>query len=165
MFEISAPAKPVDALVVVAHDAEVLVLRRQQPDKPVLGMVRVLVLVDQDMRETGPDNMPSTSWCRSKSLTVSMSRSSKSSPPDSLSFSLVERVDPRDRLVETEMRARFRELLSVGQVVLERADPRADRPRLVLLGVDPQVRHAGLDERGPVRLVVDHERASCTPAR
>ena len=44
-------AETVDRLVVVADDAEVAVAGRQQADQPVLGVVGVLVLVDQDIAE------------------------------------------------------------------------------------------------------------------
>ena len=48
-----------------------------------------------------------------------MSRSSKSSPSDSLEFFLVERVDPGNGFLEPEMAARLIIVSSVDKVVLE----------------------------------------------
>ncbi len=46
-------APGVDRLVVVAHDAQVVVGRGERPDDPVLGGVRVLVLVDVEVAPAG----------------------------------------------------------------------------------------------------------------
>ena len=93
----------------------------------------------------------------SKSRTRQHEQVVKVHPARFLQFLAVERVDARDRLVETEPCSCPGELLRIGQVVLKRADARHDRPRLVLLGIDPEVSHAGLDERGPVRFIIDHK--------
>src|SRR5436853_6732443 len=42
-------APPVNTLVRISDDAHVPVLAGQEPDDPVLGAVRVLVLVDEDV--------------------------------------------------------------------------------------------------------------------
>ena len=47
-------AEAIDGLVVVAHDRDVAVLRRQQVDEDVLRAVGVLVLVDEDVAEAIP---------------------------------------------------------------------------------------------------------------
>ena len=52
------PAPAVDRLVGVAGDAEVRVVDRQGPDDRVLGEVRVLVLVDEDVAEPGVELRP-----------------------------------------------------------------------------------------------------------
>ena len=43
----SSPA--IDALVAIAHHAQISMLRREPPNQDVLGAVRVLVLVDEDV--------------------------------------------------------------------------------------------------------------------
>ena len=47
-------AEPVNALVVVAHHADVVILPHQQTGQQVLQMVGVLILVDQDIAELLP---------------------------------------------------------------------------------------------------------------
>ena len=49
-MDVRAP-ELVDALVVIADDAQVPVLSRQEPDQLKLGPVRVLVLVHADVPE------------------------------------------------------------------------------------------------------------------
>ena len=78
MFRMSACAEAVDGLIVVAHHAEIAVFLGQQLDQDILGVVRILVLVDQDVSPAflvaRQDLRPSL-----KSRTVSWMRSSKSS--------------------------------------------------------------------------------------
>ena len=70
-------AKRVDRLIRVADDEEVAVLLGEQLEQAVLRMVGVLVLVDEDVPER---LLPSRARLgkRSRTSTVSMSRSSKS---------------------------------------------------------------------------------------
>ena len=44
-------AEAVDALVVVAHDADIFIAPGQQRSQQVLQMVRILILVDEDIAE------------------------------------------------------------------------------------------------------------------
>ena len=90
------PAPGVDRLVRVADDADVAVPQRQRVGDDVLGVVRVLVLVDQDVLEpllqlrAAP---PGGRGTRGRSS----SRSSKSSALFCVEKLLVLRVNPRDR--------------------------------------------------------------------
>ena len=70
-------AEAVDRLVVVADDHQVAVLLGEQLEQPVLGVVGVLVLVDEDVAQGAPQRSR-TSSKSSSALTVRTSRSSKS---------------------------------------------------------------------------------------
>ena len=148
-------AEAVDRLRIVADDRQVPVLPAQQLQQPVLGAVRVLVLVHQDPAEA---------------LLVALA--------DVLEE--LEHVDrPHQQVVEVhrvgleqallvgavglgDHRLERRDgLLGVGlgvhQQVLEVRDPGLDRARRVALGVDLEVGEAALDHPQRVGLVVDRE--------
>ena len=148
-------APGVDALVVVADHREVLVLRRELPADEVLGAVRVLVLVDEDL-------LPA--------LLVA---------GEHLRVLLEEEHDPHEQVVEVDgvvlgelalvrgvhaggrLVVVVRRLLAgggdIGQLVLALTDPgqHAGRPEALL--VEVEVLQHGLHERHLVGAVVDRE--------
>ena len=64
MFFVEAPRKRVIACVVVGRDAEVAVVGDEQPQQQVLGEVRVLELVDEDVVEARREPCPDVRLAR-----------------------------------------------------------------------------------------------------
>ena len=149
------PAPRVDALVGVAHDADVPVLLREQVDQLVLRAVRVLVLVHEDVAEP--------------LLVVLEDRGVVAEQPDGLGDQVVEverpggelallvlHVHVRDRLL-VEVARHLRELGGRQDVVLRLADRRGHRPGRVPLEIQVQVLQDAREQALGVPLVVDRE--------
>ncbi len=156
-------AEPVDRLVLVAHDHQIAVLGGEQLQQPVLGPVRVLVLVDQDLAERVPPAVADLleqleRVDRADQEVVEVHRVRGQHP------FLVEGVGRGDRLLEGVVAGRLGEGVDVDQLVLGARDLGPDRARRVALGVDPELVDAPFQHPQRVRLVVDREAARVAEA-
>ncbi len=128
---------------------------REHVDELVLGAVRVLVLVDQDVPEpllvvledlrVSPEQTD-----RLADQVVEIESAGVALPP------LVLGVDPRDRLL-VEVRGHLGELLRAEHAVLCLADRRGHGLRRVALGVDVHVARDAGDQSFGITVVVDRE--------
>ena len=124
-----------------AHLALVVRAADQLLDQHVLGVVGVLVLVDQHVPEPPPVVLGHRRDRPAAGTTVCMIRSSKSKAAAPLQPRLVPLVDPGDDLRLVRVRP-FQRGLRVDQLVLQVRDLRGQGAGRVLLGVDVQpVRH------------------------
>ena len=160
----SAPRKRVDRLIRVADDHQVLVLAREQLQQHVLRVVRVLVLVDQDVAERlRPalarlgEALQHVDGQHQHVVEVDGVRAEQAP--------LVERVDVGDGLV-VEARDARGVLVGPDQLVLRVRDLRVDAARDEALRVALELLEARFDEADLVGLVVDREvRAVAEPLR
>ena len=150
-------AKAVDRLVVVTDHAEVAVLLREQLQPAVLGAVRVLVLVDQDVLERAPisvahlgEELEQVHAAEEQVVEVHRVRG--------VQALLVEVVDVGRRLLE-EGRDLDPVGLRVEQAVLGVGDLAPDAARREALRIDVELLDAVLDEPQRILLVVDREAA------
>ena len=155
-------AEAVDRLVLVADDGQVPVLPAEQLQQPVLGVVGVLVLVDQHPAEAlavaAADVLEELEHVdRPHQQVVEVHRVRLEHP------ALVEAVGLADQLLERPAR-RLLVGLGVDQLVLGVGDPGADRARRVALGVDLELLQAALQHPQRVGLVVDREAARVAEA-
>jgi hypothetical protein len=146
----------IDALVGVAHREDVAVLRGQELEESVLGLVRVLVLVDEDVVERGLPALerlgePLEDVDGEHQHVVEVDGVRREQP------ALVELVDLCDRLIPEGGDAR-RVLLGPHELVLRVRDLRVDAPRREALRILAELLEAGLHEAHLVGLVVDRER-------
>src|SRR5262249_38838588 len=120
-------AERVDRLIGIAHSAEIAMLGREQLQQAVLRVVRVLVLVDEDV----PERLAPALLRLREALehvdgqveqVVEVDRVRREEPP------LVELVDVGDGLV-VERRHALAELDRAYEVVLLARDDRVDPPR------------------------------------
>ena len=146
---------PIDRLVRIAHDADVPMLLRERADDPILGAVRVLVLVDQDpLPEPAVPGQhlrhPVEEPDGEQEEVVEVHRPRGGEPL------LVAAVHGRDLLLAGATGQLLR-LLHGQHLVLGVAQPvhEARRRRRPLVHVE--LAHAVPDHRQPVVLVVDHE--------
>ncbi len=148
-------AERVDRLVRVAHRADVAVLLREQLEQAVLGVVRVLVLVDEDVAER---LLPFLQRLREalqhldgehqEVVEVDRVRAEQAA--------LVEVVGLRDGLV-VERRDALGVLGGRDELVLRGRDLRVDAARDEALRVALELLQAGLRQPHLVGLVVDRE--------
>ena len=130
-------AEAVDRLIVVADDHQVAMLGGEQLQQPVLGVVGVLVLVDEDVAEGAPPALAHLleqlqRVDRAHQQVVEVHRVGLEHAL------LVEGVDAGRGFLE-DAALRLRVGVGVDQLVLGAGDLRADRPRRVALGVDVQL--------------------------
>ncbi len=147
----------VDRLVLVSYDHQVVVLGGEQLQQPVLSVVGVLVLVDQNVAEGA-----------APALTHLLEQLQRVDGPHQQVVEvhrvrlehplLIERESLGDDLLKWTRR-RFRIHPGVDQLVLGAGDLRADRARRVALRVDVQLVHAAFEHPQRVGLVVDREAA------
>ena len=148
-------APGVDALVVVAHRHHVALRLGQGPDQAVLGVVGVLVLVDQDVLEAGlpavADGLVALQELRrDHQEVVEVHR------PVVAEGCGVAPVDARQDLVVERSRQR-RHLLGALEQGLRVGDPGLHRARGHALGVDLLLHQAAADQPQLVVAVVDRE--------
>ncbi len=129
----------------------------EQLEQPVLGVIGVLVLVDEDVAEGAAPAVADLlvelhHVDRADQQVVEVHRVGGEHPL------LVEGVDLGGDLLE-DAALGLGEGGGVDQFVLGAGDLRADRPRRVALRVDLQLRHAAFQHPQRVRLVVDREGA------
>ena len=150
-------AEAVDRLILVADHRQVPVLSGEQLQQPVLRVVGVLVLVDQDPAEAlavaAADVLEELQHVDgAHQEVVEVHRVGVQHP------ALVEAVGLPDHVLEDAS-----DLLLVGlgvdQLVLRVGDPGAHRPRRIALGVDLELLEAALQHAQRVGLVVDREPA------
>ena len=133
-------AEAVDRLVLVADDHQVAVLCGEQLQQPVLGVVGVLVLVDQDVAEGAAPALAHLleqlqGVDRADQEVVEVHRVGLQHPL------LVEREAFGDHLLE-DAALRFRVHVGVDQLVLGAGDLVLDRPRRVAFRVDAELAQA-----------------------
>ena len=156
-------APRVDRLVGVADDADVAVAGGEQLRQLVLGDVRVLELVDEDVLVAVLVLVADASCSRSSS-TVSMIRSSKSSALFSFEHCLVALVDARDDLAEVVAGARARTRAGHAARSWRARSARGWRARRSVLDRCSRPSRDALDHGHLVGVVVDGEvrgRARC----
>jgi hypothetical protein len=149
------PAEGVDGLIGIADGEDVLVLAGQELQQPVLRVVRVLVLVDEDIPEC---LLPAHSRLREAlqhlhgehEEIVEVHRVRGEEP------SLVELVDVADGLVVERRNSRL-VVVWGDQEVLGVRDLRVDPARHEALGVTLELLQAQLHDPHLVGLVVDRE--------
>ncbi len=128
----------------------------EESDEHVLGVVGVLVLVDEDVAEpllvVGEDVGERLEQLDGQHEDVV--EVERGGLDEAL---LVQPVDVRD-LVVVEARARPGERLEIDELVLRRGDRSTDRAGWEALGVEIEVANTQRDEPQRVRLVVDGER-------
>ncbi len=153
----SALRKRIDRLAVVAHDGEIPAFPRDQLQQPVLGLVGVLVLVDQDPAEGALvavadvlEELEQVDGANQEVVEVHR--------VGLVHALFVEAEDVGDGLLEERALA-LAEPLGVQQAVLRAGDLGLDRARREPLGVDLELLHAALDHPQRVGLVVDREGA------
>ncbi len=157
-------AERVDRLVRVADRADVPVLAAEELQQPVLRVVRVLVLVDEDVAERLPPARERLGealehFHGEHDQVVEVDGVRRVEPP------LVQVVHLRDRLVP-ERRDALRVLLRGDELVLRVGDLVVDPARREALRILPELLEAGLDEANLVLVVVDREaRAVAEPLR
>ena len=148
-------AEHVDALIVIADDAQVAVLAGEVPHHQVLGPVRVLVLVDHDVLESlliflehvrvaieQPDR-PHQEIVEVERMVLLEKR-------------VVAQADPSRQLLV--VRAGGPHLvLGADDLVLGPRDERDHAAGRITLLIEPHLVHDALDDRQPVRLVIDDE--------
>ena len=151
------PSPRHQALGVVADDHQVPPLLGQQLEPAVLGVVGVLVLVDEHVAERAGvlvahflEQLEHVD--RADEQVVEVHR------VHAVQLALVGPVDVRHRLLE-ERADHLRIRIRVAQLVLGVGDLVVDRRRREPLGVDPELVEAALDQPARVRLVVDREPA------
>ncbi len=161
--DVRAP-EGVDGLVRIAHGEEVLVLFGHELQEPVLRVVRVLVLVDEDVAERGRPLLAGLGEVLEQldgeeEHVVEVDRVRGEEPP------LVEVVRVGDGLVVEGGHA-LAVLLGRDQVVLRGRDLGVDAARDEALGVALELLEDGLRQADLVGLVVDREvRAVAEPRR
>ena len=150
-------AEAVDRLGVVADDHQVPPLLGQQLQPAVLGVVGVLVLVDEHVAERAGvvvahllEQLEHVD--RAHEQVVEVHR------VHAVHLALVGPVDVGHRLLE-ERAHHLRIRIGVAQLVLGVGDLVVDRRRREPLGVDPELVEAALDQPPRVGLVVDREPA------
>ena len=148
-------AERIDALVRVPDCADVLVLGRQQLQQPVLGVVRVLVLVDEDVAE---GLAPARGGLREafEHLDGQHQQVVEVDRVRAVQAALVELVDLGDGLIVERRDARH-VLVRADELVLRVRDLRVDAARDEALGVALELLEAGLGQADLVGLVVDRE--------
>jgi hypothetical protein len=151
------PSKAINCLRVVADHRQVPISPAEQLEQPVLGVVGVLVLVDEDPAEAlavaAADVLEQLEHGhRPHQQVVEVHRVRLEHP------ALVEAVGLADHLLERPAPCLLVGL-RVDQLVLRVRDPRADRPRWIALGVDLELLEAALQHPQRVGLVVDRELA------
>ena len=150
--------RPLDeALVVVADDRDVAVLRAQELEPAVLGVVGVLVLVDEDPAEGGrvavADLLEELEQVdRADEEVVEVHR------VHAVELALVLLVDVGDRLLEVGA-DELAVVLGRAELVLRVRDLGLHRAGGEALGVDVEVVEAALDQAPLVGRVVDRELA------
>ena len=145
----------VDRLVLVADHHQVAVLLGEQLQHPVLGVVGVLVLVDEDVTEGAPPALADVleelqHVDRADQQVVEVHRVGLEHPL------LVEREDFGDDLLEAADH-HFAVAGGVDQLVLGAGDLPLDGARRVAFRVDPELGQAAFDHPQRVALVVDRE--------
>src|SRR4051812_15375839 len=157
-------AEPVDALVRVSHGEQVAVLLGDELEQAVLGVVRVLVLVDQHIVKCLLPLLP----CLGEALEHVDGEEEHVVEVDGVRGEealLVEVVDLRNGLV-VEARDTFRVLVRADERVLRVRDLGVDAARGEALRVALELLEAALDKTDLVGLVVDREvRAVAEPLR
>ncbi len=147
----AAPA--VDRLVVVAHDAEVTLRTDDRLEQPILNVVGILKLVDEEEGEA-PLELGSDPLVRLEHTHRAVEQVCKIhrlGGPHSL---VVEGVDLGDLVLEE---VAWLVLVSAETVLLGVVDPPLNRPGGELLGVEPEVSEAPGDHGLLVAVVVDDE--------
>ena len=152
--DVRAP-EGVDGLIGISHGEKVLVLFGQELEQPVLRVVRVLVLVDEDVAERVAPLLLRLGEVleqpnREKEHVVEVDRVRGEEPP------LVEVVRVGDGLVVERGHARS-VLLGRDEAVLRGRDLRVDAARDEALRVALELLEDGLREADLVGLVVDRE--------
>ena len=147
----------VDALVGVADDADVAVLRGEQVHELVLGAVRVLVLVDHQVREALLVVLEHLGMLAEQphglgDQVVEVERAGLALAP------LVRLIDLDDRLLVEVARHR-REVVGPDHAVLGARDGARHRPGRVPLRVEIEVLQDAGDQPFGVAVVVDREPA------
>ncbi len=149
-------AERVDRLILVADGAHVPVLAAQQLQQAVLRVVRVLVLVDEDVAERLPPALE-----RLREALEDLHREHEDvvevDGVRGMEAALVELVRLGDGLVP-ERRDASRVLLRRHELVLRTRDLRVDAARREALRVLAELLEARLDEPHLVLAVVDRER-------
>ena len=145
------------ALVVVADDRDVAVLAGDQLEPAVLGVVGVLVLVDEDVAECGCVALADLGEQlhhvdRAHEQVVEVHR------VHAVQLGLVHAIDVDDRLLEVRP-DELAVALRVAQLVLCVGDLAMDRRGCEALRVDVELLDAALHEPARVGLVVDRELA------
>ena len=150
-------AEPVDRLGIVADHHQVAVLPGEQLEPAVLGVVGVLVLVDEDVAETGGvaladlgEELQDVDGADEEVVEVHRVHA--------VQLALVGAVDVGDGLLE-EGADHLGVGVGVAQLVLGVGDLGVDRAGREALGVDAQVVEAALDQPARVGGVVDRELA------
>ncbi len=146
-----------EALRIVADDREVAVLGREQLEPAVLGRVRVLVLVDEDVAEglrvAVADLLEEREEVdRAEEEVVEVHR------VGAVELALIALVDVGDGLLE-EGADELAVVVGRAQLVLRVGDLDLHRPRREALRVDVEVVEDPLDQPPLVRRVVDRELA------
>ena len=159
--DVGAP-EPVDRLGIVADDHQVAVLAGEQLQPAVLGVVGVLVLVDEDVAKAVGvaladlgEQLEHVDGAHEQVVEVHRVHA--------VQLALVGAVDVGDRLLE-ERADHLAVGLGVAQLVLGVGDLAADRGRGEALGVDPELVEAALDQPAGVGGVVDRELARVAQA-
>ena len=161
VLDVRSPER-VDRLVVVADDRQVAVLGRQQLQPAVLGVVGVLVLVDEDpaerLRVAVADLLEELEEVdRADQQVVEVHR------VHAVELALVVLVDVRDGLLEVGPDEPA-VVLGGAELVLGVGDLRLHRARREALGVDVEVVEDALDQAALVGRVVDRELARVAEA-
>ena len=157
-------AEGVDGLVGIAHHAQLAGRharrrgRHQLADQLVLGVVGVLVLVDEHVAEPAPvvlghGGQPLQERHRLHDQIVEVERVGRAQA------GLVDGVDLGDLALELHGGARGR-VIRGEQLVLEVGDLRGDGPGVELLRIEIEIPHDEADEAARVVGVVDGERAA-----
>ena len=157
------PAKRVDRLIGIADDEQVPMLPGEQFDEHVLGAVRVLVLIDEDVSEPlliGLEDLRE----RLEDLDGQHEDIVEIDRRRFHEALLIEAIDVRDLLVVVTGVARSVTLV-VDEFVLRVGDRDAQRPRREPFRVQVQVLHHHRDEAHGIGVVVDGERGSVSEAR
>ena len=151
----SAPRKRVDRLVLVADRADVPVLAAEELEEAVLRVVRVLVLVDEDVAERLAPALERLGETL-EDLHREHEQVVEVDGVRGVEAALVQLVRLRDRLIPERRDAR-RVLLRRDELVLRARDLRVDAARREALRVLPELLEARLDEAHLVLVVVDRE--------
>ncbi len=150
------PAEPVHRLILISDRADVSVLGAEELQQAVLRVVRVLVLVDEDVAEgllpVGQRLGEALEDLHGEHEHVVEVDGVRCVQP-----ALVQLVHLRDRLVPEGGDAR-EVVLRRDELVLRARDLRVDAARREALRVLPELLEAGLDEPHLVLVVVDRER-------
>ena len=152
--DVGSPER-VDRLVLIADGADVLVLGAEELEKPVLRVVRVLVLVDEDVAER---SLPARERLGEalEDLHREHEHVVEVDGVRGVQAALVELVHLRDGLVPERRDARD-VLLRRHELVLRPGDLRVDAARGEALRVLPELLQARLREAHLILVVVDRE--------